>query len=270
MSVERSMAVMGPKPDHLDPKYAAQFKDRSVVDVYHFRPPYPDEAIAKLVALITDKPRTVLDVGCGTGDLSRRMVHEVERVDAVDASRAMLDRGRTLPAGDHDHLHWIYGAIEDVRLQVPYALITAGESLHWMDWHRTLPLFHRILTPHGYLAIVERGTERNPWDEELLRLIRQFSTNREYRPYDLIEELEKRQLFQAQGRLRTRSVLFTQSGEDYIRAIHSRNGFSYERMGQDMAQRFDEAVRHLLAPFLQHGLLTLASCGHIVWGKPQA
>ena len=121
---------MEPKPSHLGLKYASQFKDTSIVEVYHFRPPYPHEAIKTLVELITDQPRAVLDVGCGTGDLARRIVEAgIERVDAIDFSQAMLEKGRRLPGGNHPHLNWIYGRVEEATLQAPYALITAGESL---------------------------------------------------------------------------------------------------------------------------------------------
>src|SRR5579859_4581122 len=147
------MTPMNPKPVHLGLKYAEQFQDMSIVEVYHHRPPYSDEAIRSLLDLVTNEPRTILDVGCGTGDLARRFVSEAEHVDAVDFSQAMLDKGRTLPGGDHPHLNWMYGRVEDVALQPPYALITAGDSLHWMQWEIIFPLFRRILTSHGYLAI---------------------------------------------------------------------------------------------------------------------
>jgi len=259
---------MNPKPGHLGLKYAEQFKDSSIVEVYHHRPPYADEAIDKLIALITDEPRVVLDIGCGTGDLSRRLANRVERVDAVDFSRAMLDKGRTLPGGDHPHLHWFYGRVEEVELHPPYALISAGESLHWMEWDIVLPLFKRILTPHGLLAMVGRGTERNRWDESLKALIDRFSTNREYRSFDLVEELEQRHLFQKQGSFCTHPVPFVQSSEEYIQSIHSRNGFSRERMGEDAAQAFDEEARKILAPSLHEGLLTLFATSQVEWGLP--
>ncbi|MDQ2903665.1 MAG: hypothetical protein M3Y81_08940 [Chloroflexota bacterium] len=78
----------------------------------------------------------------------------------------------------------LYGRVEDTTLQPPYALITAGESLHWMEWDIVLPLFQRMLTPHGYLALVARGTEHNLWDDDLQALIQRFSTNPESVPYD--------------------------------------------------------------------------------------
>ena len=125
---------MKPKPGHLGLKYAEQFKDTSVVEVYHHRLPYADEAINKLITLVIDEPRAILDAGCGTGDLARRLVSQVERVDAVDFSSSMIDKGKTLPEGDNHNLNWICGRMEEVKLHPPYALIMAGESLQWMEW----------------------------------------------------------------------------------------------------------------------------------------
>jgi SAM-dependent methyltransferase len=260
---------MEPEPAHLGLKYAGQFQDRGLVEVYHHRRPYPDEAIEKLVELVTDEPRAILDVGCGTGDLARRLVQWVERVDAVDFSSAMIEKGKTLPDGDDSRLHWIYGRIEEVALQPPYALITAGESLHWMQWNVVLPLFRRILTPHGYLALVMRDSEQNPWDEDLGRLIARFSTNQEFAPYDLTEELERRGLFQPHGVLNTKPIPVVQSGEDYIRSLHSMNGLSRERMGKQGAEAFDREVRRLLASHLDDGQVRLSVISRVVWGLPQ-
>ncbi|GCE15287.1 class I SAM-dependent methyltransferase [Tengunoibacter tsumagoiensis] len=260
---------MNPKPSHLGLIYAEQFKDTGIAEVYHHRPPYSDEAISMLLELVTDEPRTILDVGCGTGDLARRLVSGGERIDAVDFSPAMLNKGRALPGGDHPHLRWISGRVEEVELQPPYALITAGESLHWMEWDVVFPLFQRLLTPHGSLAIVERGTNPHPWSDTLGQLIQQFSTNREYSPYNLVEELEQRHLFQQRGAIRTHPVLFMQSGEAYIQSFHSMNGFSRERMGEEAANTFDEAFRKVISPFLQDGRLALSTFNTLVWGYPQ-
>lgn len=262
------MTPMSPKPAHLGLKYAEQFKDVSIVEAYHHRPPYASQTIDLLLALVTDEPRTILDIGCGSGDLARRLVDGVERVDAVDFSRAMLAKGKTLPGGAHPRLHWSFGRVEEVALQPPYALITAGESLHWMEWDVVFPLFQRILTPHGYLAVVGRETEASPWSEVLGQLIPQYTTNHEYRPYNLIEELEQRSLFQQHGAIRTPAVPYRQSGEAYVQAFHSRNGFSRERMGEQAASAFDKEVRNVIQPFLQDGWLTLSLCNTLVWGTP--
>ncbi len=63
----------------------------------------------------------------------------VDRVDAIDFSAAMVSAGQRLPSGLHPNLRWICCKAEDAPLVPPYALITAGNSLHWMDWHALMP-----------------------------------------------------------------------------------------------------------------------------------
>jgi len=50
------------------------------------------------------------------GDIARRLVEYVERLDAVDFSQNMIERGKQLPNGNNPHLHWIYGKVEESRL----------------------------------------------------------------------------------------------------------------------------------------------------------
>ncbi len=259
---------MQPKPKHLGPAYAAQFQDAAIVAAYPTRPPYPAEVFEILAGLITAEPRVALDVGCGTGDVARRLAPLMARVDAVDVSSPMIARGKTLPGGDARNLRWIVAAAEDAPLEPPYALITAGESLHWMDWPVVMPRLRDALAPGAYLAIVERGEEPSPWSDALLRLIVRYTTNRDYQPYNLTSELESRDLFTKVGERRTNPVLFEQSVEDYIESIHSRNGFSRDRMPPDDAAAFDAGVRELVAPYVLDGMLRLQIPAKVVWGVP--
>jgi ubiquinone/menaquinone biosynthesis C-methylase UbiE len=259
---------MFPKPAYLTKENAARFEDASVVERYPFRLPYPDETFDILVGLITDEPRTVLDVGTGTGDMARSLVTHVERVDAVDRSEAMIRKGKTLPQGKHPGLRWINGEIEQVELHPPYALITAGESLHWMNWEVVLPRFHYVLTPHGQLAIVYREEVPPSWQDGLDQLIDRYSTIRNYEAFDLIEELEKRQLFQKSGEHLTAPVTSTISIEHYIASFHSRSSLSLEHMPPADATAFDTGVRELVEPWSNEGYIQLECIGSVVWGRP--
>lgn len=256
------------KPNHLGLTYAEQFKERSVVAAYAYRPPIPAPVFDRLLHLVVDEPRIVLDVGCGTGAVARRLAPLVDRVDAVDFSAPMIETGRQLPNGDHPNLHWIEGSIEEVALQPPYALIVAAGSLHWMDWAVVMPRFRRLLTSQGILAIVWQSETRQPWSSDLFQLIERYSTNRDYAPYRLVDELVKRQLFRQMGEEHTVPMPFQQSIADYVESIHSRNGFSRERMPPADAKVFDEAVTNLLAGTYADGIVQLEIVGHVVWGKP--
>ncbi len=259
---------MQPKPEHFGSYYAEAFKDHEVVDAYRYRPPYPDEVFDILAGLIVDEPRTVLDVGAGPGDIARRMVDFVERVDAVDFSENMIERGKQLFNGDHPRLHWIYGRVEEVPLAPPYALITAGSSVHWMEWAIAFPRFRAMLTPNGSLALIYRRTLPMPWDADLRKLRAQFSTRRGRRAYAVVEELEARGFFRKQGEKETAPVPFTQSIDDFIEGLHSRSSFSRERMGQQKATDFDQQVRALLSRFHKDGMLPLQVVGTVIWGTP--
>lgn len=258
-----------PKPPHLGQQYAAQFQDASIVAAYRTRPPYPEAVFDRLTTLLVE-PRVALDAGCGTGDVARRLARRVERVDAIDISARMVAAGQRLAGGDAANLRWQVGALEDTPLSGPYGLIVTGESLHWMDWERTLPRLRAALAAGAALAIVERVELDSPWSAALLALIARYSTNREYRPYNLVAELERRGLFAQMGAIRTEPEPFSQSIGEYIESIHSRNGFSRDRMRPEDAAAFDDAVAALVAPHALDGRVMLRIAADIHWGAPLA
>lgn len=260
---------MLPKPKHLGPEYGAQFKDKSIVAAYQYRPPYPPELFDILAGLITAEPRAVLDAGTGTGYIARPLASYVDRVDAVDFSAEMIAAGKKLPGGDHPHLNWIEGPIEIVKLSPPYGLITAAQSLHWMAWDVVMPRFRQYLVPGGYLALIFKDIEPSPWDANLQALIPRYSTNQDYQPYSLLDELQRRGLFVKAGEKRTAPVPFRQTLDAYIESWHSRNGLSRDRMEPAAATAFDEEVRALVSSFHSDGVFDRSVVGHVVWGFPQ-
>ena len=247
--------------------HAGRFQDQSVVDRYHLRPAYPPELFTFLNDLILDEPRVVLDVGCGTGNVARPLASSVERIDAVDLSLPMLERARTLPGGDSPKIRWLHGRAEDVELEPPYALVTAGESLHWMEWDVVLPRLARVLTPHGLLAIAFVEEQPAPWSEGSGQVKQRFTNNPAYQPFDWIAALEKQRLFQQLGYRLTAPVAVSQTLQDYIAAQHARSTLSLDTMTAEQATQFDTEMQALLVPFARDGLLTFNVVGGIRWGK---
>jgi SAM-dependent methyltransferase len=261
---------MQPKAEQFGATFAEAFKDQRVVDAYRYRPPYPKEVFDLLAGLINDEPCAVLDVGTGSGDIARHLVDIVERIDAVDFSLHMIELGKGLPDGDHPHLQWIYGKVEDAPLSPPYALITAGSSIHWTEWSVAFPRLRSVLTPNGSLALIYRRTLPMPWDADLKKLRAQFSTRQNHRSLNAVEELKTRGFFHPQGEKETDPVPFFQPVDDFIAGLHSRSGFSLERMGQQKAAEFDHQVRILLSQFHSDGMLPLQVTASVTWGLPEA
>jgi trans-aconitate methyltransferase len=258
---------MAQKPGYFAVEHAEVFKHHSIAEAYRYRPPYSTELFDILAGLISGEPRRVLDVGSGTGNIARNLIGRVESIDAVDFSQRMIEQGKQLPNGDHPHLRWLYGRVEEVELNPPYALVTAGESLHWMDWNIVLPRFHEVLIPDAYLAIVEQEAEPDPWSL-LSEIIPHYTTNKGYYTYDMVEALEQQKLFHKVGDKKTVPIAFVQSIDDYIESYHSRSGFSRERMGIESVQAFDQEARKILLKIYADGNVTLQVVGRIVWGIP--
>lgn len=261
---------MTARPPQWTTENADRFKDRTVVDAYHLRSPYPPGIFDELVTLAGGESGAVLDIGTGTGEIARAIAPRVGRVDAVDASAAMIERGKSQPGGDHPNLHWIVSRIEDLVTESGYTLVTAGDSLHWMDWDVVLPRFRELLTPEGFLAIVHRTERPKPWQEELMSLIARYSTSQYYETFDLIAELERRGLYEVTGRHESPPTSFRQAVPDYIESFHSRSSFSRENMPAASADAFDDGLRTLLQPWSADGYVTLETVGEIVWGLPLA
>lgn len=254
-----------PKPPHLAPEYGAQFADRSVAAAYRARPPYPEEAFARLAALLPAGGR-VLELGCGSGDLTLGLAARVAALDAADPSAAMLEVARAR-APQPANVAWIARSAEAFEPRARYGLVVAAESLHWMEWSVVLPRIARWLDPGGSLAIVERRFTGLPWERELGALIARLSTNRLFQRSDLCDELDSRGLFRERGRCLTRPVEFAQALDDYVESFHSRNGFSRERMAAAAADEFDRGVRAAVRAHAPDEVVRGQLSARIVWGE---
>jgi SAM-dependent methyltransferase len=260
---------MEPKPKGWSEPYAAVFREQSVVDAYHLRPAYPAETFDVLAELADGG--AVLDVGCGPGDLARPLASRVTRVDAVDVSAAMVELGRTRPGGSAANLRWTVGRVETAELDPPYALVVAGDSIHWLDWPVALPLFAAVLEPGAPLAVVHRDWLRDDRARERLRPIyARHSWNADFAPLDPAGELERRGLFDRRGERTTAPEPWRPTLNEIVGGHFSMSGFAPERL-RDPGMFADE-VRAAIETTLEatDGRYDLDVTATIVWGTPRA
>jgi SAM-dependent methyltransferase len=262
---------MEAKPLGWAARYAEAFELGSVVDRYGLRPPYPAETFDVLTSLVDAANSSVLDAGCGLGDLARPLAQRGHVVDAVDRSRAMLARARTMAGGDASTIRWVLGGVEDAPLAEAYGLIVCGDSIHWFDWPVVFERFHRCLAPRSHLALVSRDWRLGTVDRERLgRLYGQHSANRHFRALDPVTELERRGLFQRFGQLTTPAVAWRPTLTDVVAFHHSQSGFALEKM-RDPAG-FDRALAEEITRSLDvrpDGRYDLSVKATITWGRPR-
>jgi SAM-dependent methyltransferase len=247
---------------------AAAFADDDVAAAYQHRPPYPAAVFELLTGLITDAPRHVLDLGAGEGALARPLAPLADRVDAVDVSPAMLARGAGRPGGRHPNLRWILGAAETAPLAGPYALVTAGASLHWMNWDVTLLRLRTQLARNAPLVVVEHGYRDLPWRAGLLPVIARHSRSPDFDPdFSLPAALAGRGLLQIAGRAETAPEPFRQSVRDYIEQFHSTASLARAWMSAAEAAEFGAAVAELVTPYAADGMLETSVVATLTWGR---
>jgi SAM-dependent methyltransferase len=237
------------------------------VAAYEYRPPYLDEVYEVLLGLLGTASRVLLELGCGPGEITRRLAPCVEEVHALDASPLMIERARDLPGGDHPAITWHVQRAEDFAYPGTYGLAIAAESFHWFEWVSVLESLSRSLSRHAQLVLLERRLDNLPWHSDLVPIIREFSTNVDFQPYDLLEELSTRALFEPSGRHTTAPIIYRQGLDQYVESWHSRNGLSRERMGEG-ADEFDLRMKDVLASHVRGGTLEFPTEVRLAWGRP--
>ena len=133
------------------------------------RPSYPAEAVAWLAERCELGPgRTVVDVGAGTGKLTRLLPATGVRVIAVEPipeMRALIDgvevldgTAEALPLGD--------GSAD---------AIVVAQAFHWFDHASALAEFHRVLAPDGRLGLIWNSRDLDdPLQSELDALLKPY------------------------------------------------------------------------------------------------
>jgi SAM-dependent methyltransferase len=116
------------------------------------RPRYPVEALRWMLGGQSIK---VVDLGAGTGILSRQLVQLGHEVIAVEPDAAMRARHGSAFEGSAEHIPLPDGAVDAV---------VAGQAYHWFDRNVAHREIARVLRPGGTFAPVWNIRDENePW-----------------------------------------------------------------------------------------------------------
>ena len=153
---------------HRDERRGPPSSFAKVADAYERgRPGYPEVAVRWLAG---DAPCDVVDLGAGTGKLTRGLValgHRVTAVEPLAEMRAELEAA--LPG-----VTALAGSAESIPLSDASAdVVTCGQAFHWFDHVVALPEIARVLrTGSGRLALVWNSRDdRDPWMARLSAII---------------------------------------------------------------------------------------------------
>jgi trans-aconitate 2-methyltransferase len=132
---------------------------------------------------------TVVDLGCGTGELSRRLADRLpgSTVLGLDSSATMLEK-----AGQQrtPNLDFAQGSLESVTGQ--WDLVFSHAAIHWVEDHRSLiPRLFALVRPGGQLAVQLPANHNHPAHLAIIETARekpfQAALQGWYRPSPVLE-----------------------------------------------------------------------------------
>jgi SAM-dependent methyltransferase len=148
-----------------------------------FRPPYPLKFFRQIAEhLALTKQHALIDLGTGPGLLALGFADYAGRVVAVDPEPAMLAAARRAVRDAGRDVQLVEGRAEDLPDDIGrFDLVTIGRALHWLDEAALGPLFERLVSPGGVLAVCASFSAkdgRNAWLEEFDAARRAWSNER--------------------------------------------------------------------------------------------
>lgn len=132
------------------------------------RPAYPSQALDDLAARTGLGPRTrVLDLGAGTGKLTRQLRERGADVVAVEPSGGMRAQLVAAVPGT--------AVLDGTAEAIPVAgssvdVVSAAQAFHWFRTRPALDEIARVLRPRGWLALLWNDPPDAGWAAEMWEL----------------------------------------------------------------------------------------------------
>jgi ubiquinone/menaquinone biosynthesis C-methylase UbiE len=145
---------MTPLPTSSTRQYGKVF-DEVAAEYDRNRPTYPDELVdqACQVAGIGDGDR-VLEIGCGTGQLTRSLVARGLHVTALEPGRNLVALARR-SLEDAGAVEFVNARFEDASLpREHFQAVFSASALHWVDPTVSWRKIADVLIPGGTLALI--------------------------------------------------------------------------------------------------------------------
>jgi ubiquinone/menaquinone biosynthesis C-methylase UbiE len=146
--------------------------DEVAVQYDRSRPSYPDELIADACQVAgLGRCDPVLEVGCGTGQLTRSLLVRGFRVVAVEPGKQLVALAAQ-NLGSSGAVEFVNARFEDAALpRKQFRAVFSAAAFHWVDPDVSWEKAARVLAPGGTLALIQHfglQEERSMRDQEEL------------------------------------------------------------------------------------------------------
>ncbi len=143
----------------------AEFNNLRLAEVYDSFCPLGEDSIFFLREVEKASPKSILDVGCGSGILTVELTKIADEVVGVEPALPMVELARRRTGGEK--VKWLHGYAKDVRDIQPDVIIMTSHVaqffLHEDDWQSTLQHLSNLLRKGGKLIFDSRNPLVKPW-----------------------------------------------------------------------------------------------------------
>jgi SAM-dependent methyltransferase len=153
---------------------AARVFDRIAGLYDQARPGYPPEAVTDLLRLCrVDRPSRILEIGCGTGQLTRDLVATEAQIICLEPGSSLADVARA------NLTRWpkarvVTTGFEDFEAATSFDVVVSATAFHWIDPNLSYAKAAELLSKGGWLALVTNTHSRGGThtDEKIAEPIR--------------------------------------------------------------------------------------------------
>jgi SAM-dependent methyltransferase len=145
--------------------------DQIAEDYERHRPTYPDVLVDQACRGIAPGS-AVLEIGCGTGQLTRSLLARGLRVTAVEPGRQLIERARD-QLKDLGDVQFVNSRLEDASPpRARYSAVFSASAIHWIDPDVSWRTAADALVDGGSLALVSYFGLDDPRSAEDQRALR--------------------------------------------------------------------------------------------------
>jgi SAM-dependent methyltransferase len=147
-------------------KLDLHYVDPRLVALYDLENPRGPDTDFYLRLAAELKAHRIIDLGCGTGLLTRELATNGRQVTGIDPAPAMLEVARSKAGAER--VEWIEGDASALGTSQADLVVMTGNVaqvfLEEEEWLATLKAIHAALCPGGYLAFESRNPDDHAWE----------------------------------------------------------------------------------------------------------
>ncbi|WP_327141078.1 class I SAM-dependent methyltransferase [Nocardia sp. NBC_01327] len=154
-----------------------------------YRPGYPREFVDEIIRTFDlDGSGRILDLGCGTGQLTVPLAMSAGEAVGVDPESEMLIEAAAYAASAGvTNAIWVEGSSAKLPTDLGrFEVVTMGRSFHWMEREQVLAVLDKLVKEAGGLVIANDSCLVRPvtdWQQRIEEIQNRFvPTNEQRRP----------------------------------------------------------------------------------------